>query len=67
VLLRPVLRELDNRIEAQLTGLRCIALDATDHPAQAPRGRMIRCCIAWRNCNAHDQRLGTVVDRANVA
>jgi hypothetical protein len=28
---------------------------------------MIRCCIARRNRNAHDQRLPTVVDRANVA
>jgi transposase len=56
-----------NRIEAQFTGLRYFALDATDHTTHADQGRAIRRYIHWRNHNTRDQRLRHVVDRANVA
>ena len=56
-----------NRIEAQFTGLRYFALDGTDHPSHKAQGRMIRRYIAWRNRNAHDQRLRRIVNKANVA
>ena len=56
-----------NRIEAQFTGLRYFALDATDHPSHAAQGRMIRRYIAWRNRNTHDRRLRKILDRANIA
>ena len=56
-----------NRIEAQFTALRYFALDGTDHPSHAEQASMIRRYIAWRNRNAHDHRLGKLVNRANVA
>jgi hypothetical protein len=40
-----------NRIEAQFTGLRYFAIDATDHATQ---GRMTRRSIAWRTRHADE-------------
>ncbi len=56
-----------NRIEAQFQALRYFALDGTDHPSHEEQARMIRRYIAWRNRNAHDQKLRELVKRANVA
>jgi len=56
-----------NRIEAQFTALRYFTLDGTDHGSHAEQANMIRRYIAWRNCNAHDKRLKTIINRANVA
>jgi hypothetical protein len=56
-----------NRIEAQFTALRYFAVDGTDHSSHTEQASMIRRCIAWRNRNAHDRRLGQIVNRANVA
>ena len=56
-----------NRIEAQFTGLRYFALDATDHPTHAEQGRAIRRYIHWRNRNTHNRRLRHIINRANVA
>ncbi|MEU2874767.1 IS630 family transposase [Streptomyces olivoreticuli] len=56
-----------NRIEAQFTALRYFTLDGTDHVDHKEQGSMIRRYIIWRNRHADDQRLRTVIDRANVA
>src|SRR6266568_3749098 len=56
-----------NRIEAQFTALRHFALDGTDHQSHDEQARMIRRYIAWRNRNAHDQALASLIKRANVA
>jgi hypothetical protein len=56
-----------NRIEAQFTALRYFALDGTDHASHTEQASMIRRYITWRNRNAHDRRLGKIVNRANVA
>jgi transposase len=56
-----------NRIEAQFTALRYVALDGTDHPSHEAQSRMIRRYIAWRNRNAHNRALRELVNRANVA
>ena len=56
-----------NRIEAQFTALRYFTLDGTDHGSHAEQANMIRRYIAWRNRNAHDKRLKTIINRANVA
>jgi hypothetical protein len=56
-----------NRIEAQFTARRSFALDGTDHASHSEQASMIRRSIAWRNRNAHDRRLGQIVNRANVA
>ena len=56
-----------NRIEAQFTALRYFALDGTDHQSHDEQARMIRRYIAWRNRNAHDQALASLIKRANVA
>jgi hypothetical protein len=56
-----------NRIEAQFTALRYFAVDGTDHASHTEQASMIRRYIAWRNRNAHDRRLGQIVNRANVA
>jgi hypothetical protein len=56
-----------HRIEAQFTGLRCFALDGTDHATHKEQGSMIRRYIIWRNKHVADERLRKVVDRANVA
>jgi hypothetical protein len=56
-----------NRIEAQFTALRYFTLDGTDHASHREQGSMIRCYIAWRNRHARDQRLGRIINRANVA
>ena len=56
-----------NRIEAQFTALRHFTLDGTDHRSHREQTRMIRRYLAWRNRHAHDQRLGYIVKRANVA
>jgi hypothetical protein len=56
-----------NRIEAQFTGLRYFALDATDHATHVEQGRAIRRYIHWRNHNTRDQRLRRILDRANIA
>ena len=56
-----------NRIEAQFTALRYFTVDGTDHSSHAEQASMIRRNIAWRNRNAHDRRLGKIVNRANVA
>ena len=56
-----------NRIEAQFTALRYFTLDGTDHNSHREQARMIRRYLAWRNRHSHDQRLGYIVKRANVA
>ncbi len=56
-----------NRIEAQFTALRYFALDGTDHQSHDEQARMIRRYIAWRNRNANDQALASLIKRANVA
>jgi transposase len=56
-----------NRIEAQFTALRYFTLDGTDHPSHQEQASMIRRYIIWRNNHAYDERLRSVVDRANVA
>jgi transposase len=56
-----------NRIEAQFTALRYFTLDGTDHAGHTEQASTIRRYIAWRNRNAHDRRLGRIVNRANVA
>lgn len=56
-----------NRIEAQLTALRYLTLDGTDHTSHKQQGSVIRRYIIWRNKHAQDERLRKVVARANVA
>jgi transposase len=56
-----------NRIEGHFAALRYLSLDGTDHASHAEQASMIRRYIAWRNRNAHDQRLREIVNRANVA
>jgi hypothetical protein len=56
-----------NRIEAQFTALRYFTLDGTDHASHHEQASMIRRYITWRNRHAHDERLGWIVKRANVA
>ena len=56
-----------NRIEAQFQALRYFTLDGTDHTSHQQQASMIRRYIAWRNQNAHNQRLREIVDRAKVA
>jgi hypothetical protein len=56
-----------NRIEAQFQALRYFTLDGTDHTSHLEQASMIRRYIAWRNQNAHDQRLREIIDRAKVA
>ena len=56
-----------NRIEGHFAALRYFTLDGTDHGSHAEQASMIRRYIAWRNQNAHDQRLREIVNRANVA
>jgi transposase len=56
-----------NRIEAQFQALRYFTLDGTDHTSHHEQSSMIRRYIAWRNQNAHNQRLREIVDRAKVA
>jgi hypothetical protein len=53
-----------NRIEPQFAGLRYLTLDGTDHASHQERGAMIRRYIAWRNRQARDVRLQTVINRA---
>ena len=53
-----------NRIEAQFTALRYIALDGTDHDSHREQASMIRRHIAWRNRHVTDPRLRKVVRRA---
>ena len=55
------------RIEAQFTALGYFAVDGTDHASHADQASMIRRDIAWRNRNAHDRRLGHILNRANIA
>lgn len=43
------------------------ALDGTDHLSHKEQGNMIRRAIIWRNKHAQDERLRSVVNRANVA
>jgi transposase len=56
-----------NRIEAQLTALRYVALDGTGHASHKEQASMIRRYIIWRNNHAYDEPLRRVVARANVA
>jgi transposase len=56
-----------NRIEAQFTALRYFTLDGTDHASHAEQASMIRRYITWRNRHARDQRLNSIIKRANVA
>ena len=56
-----------NRIEAQFTALRYFTLDGTDHLDHKEQSSMIRRYINWRNKHIEDQRLHTIVNRANVA
>jgi transposase len=56
-----------NRIEAQFTALRYVALNGTDHASHEEQGSMIRRYIIWCNNHACDERLRRIVDRANIA
>ncbi len=56
-----------NRIEAQFTALRYVALDGTDHATHQEQATMICRYIIWRNNHAHDERLRQVVARATAA
>jgi hypothetical protein len=56
-----------NRIKAQCTALRYVALDGTEHRSHKEQGSVIRRYIIWRNRHADDTRLRQVVARANVA
>ena len=56
-----------NRIEGHFAALRYFTLDGTDHASHLEQASMIRRYIAWRNENAHDQRLREIIDRAKVA
>lgn len=56
-----------NRIEAQFTALRYFTLDGTDHRTHKAQCSMIRRYIIWRNKHTADERLRTLVARANVA
>jgi transposase len=55
-----------NRIEAQFTALRYLALNGTDHPSHREQASMIRRYIAWRNRNITDPQLRKVVKRAQT-
>jgi transposase len=55
-----------NRIEAQFTALRYVALDNTDHDSHREQASMIRRCIAWRNRHVTDPELRKVVRRAET-
>jgi hypothetical protein len=56
-----------NRIEAQFAALRYFALDGTDHASHRQQASMIRRCIIWRNNHAYDERLRSVIAKADVA
>jgi len=56
-----------NRVEAQFTALRYVALEGTGHATHQEQASMIRRYIIWRNNHACDQRLRQVIARANVA
>ena len=56
-----------NRIEAQFTGLRCFALDGTDHRTHREQGSMIRRYIIRRNRHAEDAQFRRIVARTNAA
>ena len=56
-----------NRIEAQFAALRYFTLDGTDHGSHREQASMIRRYITWRNRHARDQRLNSIIKRANVA
>jgi hypothetical protein len=56
-----------NRIEAQFTAPRYFALHGTDHATHKEQDSVIRRHIIWRNKHATDERLRTIVSRANVA
>ncbi|MEU6740266.1 hypothetical protein [Streptosporangium sandarakinum] len=47
--------------------MREFTLNGTDHDSHHEQGSMIRRYIAWRNRNTNDERLRTIVKRANVA
>lgn len=63
----PTDRSWLNRIEAQFTALRYLALDSTDQPSHKAQGSRIRRYITWRNEHASDERLREVVSRAIAA
>jgi hypothetical protein len=54
-------------IEAQFTALRYFTLDGTDHASHKEQASTIRRYIIWRNNHAYDERLRSIVDKANVA
>ncbi|CAM3961495.1 hypothetical protein NOGI109294_20385 [Nocardiopsis gilva] len=56
-----------NRVEAQFTALRYVALDGTDHRSHNRPGSVVRRYIIWRNRHADDTPLRQVVARASVA
>jgi transposase len=55
-----------NRIEAQFTALRYVALDGTDHESHREQASMIRRYIAWRHRHITDPRLRKVIRRAET-
>jgi len=55
-----------NRIEAQFTALRYVALDGTDHESHREQASMIRRYIAWRNRQTTDPKLRKVIRRAEI-
>jgi transposase len=56
-----------NRIEAQFTAWRYVTLDGTDHASHNEQVSMVRRYIIWHNNHAYDERLRSIVERANVA
>jgi hypothetical protein len=42
-------------------------VDGTDHFSHTEQGQHDRRHVAWRNRNAHDRRLGPIVNKANLA
>jgi transposase len=54
-----------NRIEAQFTALRYLALDGTDHASHQQQASVIRRDIIWRNNHSYDERLRHIVILAN--
>ena len=56
-----------NRIEAQFTALRYVALDGTDHASRNEQVSMIGRYIIWRNNHACDERLRRIVATATAA
>jgi hypothetical protein len=53
-------------IEAQVTAVRYVALDGTDHPSHAEQASMMRRYLARRNRHLTDPRLREVIRRGET-